>query len=342
MSYEYQEPSTNCFDNLIGIKGNCGVSQVPDSGLFLQDLPHINLSVMDAAIGKEAQSAFDELERKLQLAQILVVNELRTALSSRFKINSVLDNDRVGYFKENLEVRAAQSKYIGANIKISQYPYLEILITRIAIQSQVTAIIPVFIIDLLSGNILDTILINAVAETIVYKDVFKKYKTNGQISNLYICYDDTGLPAYQTLINPSGYCPGCNGGWSGRNYTQVRGASMSLSGVTDQDIVSESNTGGLCVEYNVSCDIDRFACSIKYELSQPIWYRAGILILDDIIASKRFNSLIRLFEGDYKEAREVYQKMYDNQLKWMLNNMVMPKDICFHCNPRYSTQTVLP
>lgn len=332
----------DCIDNLIGIKGTCGAQTAPDSGLYLQDLPNINISVMDAAIGKEAISAYDELARKLELAGTLCVNELRTALSSRFRLNAELENSRVGFVKENLETQAAQAKYIGANIRVNAFPFLELFVSRIGVQMQTSGAVDLKVIDLITGTILETITITAVAKIPTYVDVYKKYKTNGQRQNIFIGYDATTKGSYKTIINPN-WCWTCNGSWHNYIYSQARAVTIGLADtLIDSSITSVDNTGGVIVEYSLGCDIERFFCSVKYQFALAIWYRAGILVLDTIINSKRFNSLISLFQGEHTECRQYYQSLYDNQMKFVLNNLNVPNDICFVCNPQTKTEINLP
>lgn len=331
-----------CFDNLIGIKGNCGALQVPDSGLFLQDLPNINIAVMDSAIGRDVTSAYDALQRKLELAGILVVNEMRTALSSKFRMSGVVESGKVGYIKDNLQIQSAQAKYVGTNITVDEYPYLEFYITRIGVHLQTSGDVDLKVVDLNSGTVLDTITITAVANTPTYKEVSKHYKTNGNQLNIAVVYDATSEDSYKTSVHPN-WCRTCSGSYYNCSYSRIRAVSIGLADVlVDSNLTSLDNTCGVIVEYNLACDLERFACSIKYQLAQCIWYRTGILVLDEIINSKRFNSLITLYQGEYSECRSYYQNYYDTQLKYVLNNLRIPNDVCFLCQPKVMTESVLP
>lgn len=330
-----------CFNNLIGIKGTCGEQTLPDSGLFLQDLPLINIPVYDKAIGSDVVSAYDQLARKLELAQTLVVNELQIAISSKFKVLTEIENAKVGFIRDNLETLAAQAKYIGANIESSVSRYAEIFISRVGVHMQASGAVSLLVIDLNSGTTLDTISITAVANVPTYLDINKKYRSNGQKMNLFIGYDATTKASYKTLIHPN-WCRTCNGSWYVNSYSRIRAVTIGIAdSKIDQNLTSTDSTGGVIVDYSIGCDIERYACSVKHHLAQPIWYRTGVLVLDEMVTTQRFNT-ISLQTESIEQARTYYQGYYDTALKWAIRGLAIPKDYCFICQPRAKVETVLP
>ena len=88
----------NCFDNLIGIHRTCPPTS-PSSGLYIQDLPGITLSVANAAVDNETISGVKLIEEKITFAQNAIHAALRNQLADKLKINSIIQNDTLGFMR---------------------------------------------------------------------------------------------------------------------------------------------------------------------------------------------------------------------------------------------------
>src|SRR5687768_4492424 len=107
----------NCFEDIIGIKGACGPLETPSSGLYIQDLPGVDLKLANAVLTDE-DSAFQFLRDKINYATSSVVAQLNSLLAPFYKTNSVLENNLIGAFTEYMTALPAAAKYRGITIRL--------------------------------------------------------------------------------------------------------------------------------------------------------------------------------------------------------------------------------
>jgi len=74
-----------CFTNLIGIHRTCNPI-APTSGLYLQDLPGITLSVANSAVDNETMSGVKLIEEVIEFSVNAILAQIRTQLSDMIRI----------------------------------------------------------------------------------------------------------------------------------------------------------------------------------------------------------------------------------------------------------------
>lgn len=336
-----------CLENLVGIRTACGTQVTSDSGLYVQDLPHINLKLADAVV-TDQESGYQLLLSKINLAGEYLKNDVLNRMAPHFKQVSVLENEQVGYFVENKPLSPGiTDTYKGIQFKVRESPHLDLFISQIRLFSNYSGDIQVKVFDLIQGKELDSITVTAVAGEIVSKDVFKVYKTKGQNLNIFIGYDTTGIDSYKTtLYNPRNY-PGCTSCMSpyrwGNKYVWLYSQKIGVSDVKVQNSLSGSNdTGGLSIDYSLNCTLDRWVCSMRNTLAFPLWHRAAVEILREVQISTRLNSLVTLKKEETADLMGFYEGQYMNSMDNIFKNLKVPNDICFYCNPRIQTGVIRP
>lgn len=332
-----------CFENLIGIKTQCGEPTVPDSGYYLQDLPLINLKLADS-VSDGVDSGYQYLKDKLDFATNNLANDVRTRMAPYFLQNSVIENMQVGFYQDNRQFNPGiADTYKGIQIRVSEYQYLNVFLSSVSIYCDYTGQIEIKVIDLVQSKVLDTIPINAVAGQIVTIPLFKNYASNGQYVNLFIGYDSTGIASYTSNIwtQPGrfGACSTCRPCHTLRNkYLILYSRSLPKQGPWLMNSVKGINEcGGLSVTVSLNCSIDKWLCQMKSALSFALLYRAGIEILKEAINSPRFNSLITLGKEQMRAILEDYEMEYGKAMDGVFKNLRLPNDICFKCNSKINT-----
>lgn len=332
--------AVSCLDGLIGVRGSCS-DTAPDSVYYINDLAGIGLLEADKAMDAEAQSAYDFLDSKIDLAGDIVLNNVRTHFSPRFKASSVLENMTVGIFTENLQVASSQATYlVGKEIEL-QEGYYELYISKVGLHVATTGSVNVFVYDLISNKLLDTIAVTATSGEVSYADVSKSYKGNGQRVHLFIGYAAT-FDSYKTNLTAG--CHNCKNPFRHTNpFAVVNSAKvLSASNKVSENLESNSNLDGLSITFSVNCSFEPFVCTNKLVLAEAIWYKAGALIAEEMEFSKRFNSIINLHRNDANELRERYEARYVDSMSTILQRMKVPDNICFECNRKVKLTVNLP
>jgi hypothetical protein len=299
---------------------------------------------LNAGIEADTQDAFTLLDRKIGLAKIAVANDLYTSLALNQRVNTLLSDQVAGYFQDDMQgVAAEANKYKGIQLwnRQSGSSFLELQISEIGLQVNYTGDVDVKIYDLISATLLKTITIPTVAGEIVRVNTDFGYVSKKQWMNIYVCYETTGIPSYQTYILNSG-CAACNRNASNQ-YMFMNAASIGTSqSMINSNLSGISNTAGLSITYSLNCAIEPFICSIKNLCAYPLAMKTLAEVMREMSNSNRFNSIISLNRGDNKELMAYYEAEYERAMKNIMMNMVLEDKVCFPCLPKVKIVTRVP
>lgn len=336
----------DCLSNLVGIRTSCGDQVVSDSGLYLQDLPFINLKTADAIV-TDQDSGYALMQQKLNIAHNYLVNDIRQKMLPYFKSHSVVENDIIGYYMDNMPPVDPQSAYKGIQIKIMEYPFLSIYISSVSLFIDFTGDVDIKVYDLTQNKVIDTIQVSAVAGEIVQVDIHKEYQTNGQTLNLFFAYDASSISSYQTNTFSPGYigytsCRGCARRRDAVNeYIYAYQKTLPLNTPAIQQNLQQSNsTGGISLTYSVACSLEKWICQNRVGFAMALLHRAGMELIKEFLISNRINSLVTLKKDDAEKLSLDFQAEYDKSMDNVLKNMRIPNDICFKCQKRVSTRAI--
>jgi hypothetical protein len=332
----------DCFDNLIGIHRSCN-NTTPSSGLYIQDLRGINLAVANAAIDGETVSGLKLIEEKIRFAQNAILAAMRMQLADKIRINSILQNDTVGFYKTNLTVVPAEAGMLkGIVIKADQYQYLELFISKIYLKLSEVVTTNIVVYDLMSDTLLDTIEITTVAKVPTAVLVNKSYLSKKQKLHLFIGIDSSVANTYETNLTSAG-CISCTGGKYSNRYVTFSGGQIdSASQKIDSNISSNSGTNGLSLEYSLNCSIEPFLCNMGNQIAWPLLHKAGAEIMKELISSRRLNSIVNIDKSTNEELRDEFEAEYMASMSALLNNIKTPNDICFNCNSKVRKVVAIP
>jgi hypothetical protein len=332
----------NCFDNLIGIHRNCDET-TPSSGLWIQDLEGINLSVANAAIDNETISGIKLIEEKITFAQNAIAATLRNQLANKVRIQSILQNDTVGYYRDNLRVVSAEAgKLKGIRVKVQKYPYLEFFLSRIFLKLKDAVTTNVYVYDLLSNTLLDTIPVTTSARVATAVTVNKAYQTNRQRLHLFICFDSSVSDTYETNLLSSD-CASCYGHEYSNKYISFYGGLIgSGEDKIDSNVRSNSGTNGISLEYTLNCSVEPFICNMGNQLAWPLLHKVGAELMKELLASRRLNSVVVIDKEKNVMLRDKFEAEYMASMSAILDNMKLPNDVCFKCNQPVRKAVAIP
>lgn len=331
-----------CLNDLVGIKNTCE-TPVSKSGLWLQDLKGFSLKLADAAIDEETSSGLELIREKYIFAQNAILAQFRAQFQDKIRSGSVISNDTIGYYPEKLKVIIKDNTVLkGIKIEIKNQAYLEIFISSIGLLFKDAVVAPIEIYNLITGKLLDTFEIETIAGEPTYISVNKSYPTQNQRLVLFIAFDAGLSDYYDSSLSKSG--PSCCGQNTTSNpYSNVGGIKISKASqkITGNGL-STPGTSGLTVDYSLNCNVDNLLCSVAGKFAWPLLHKWGAEIMDELIFSRRLNSIITIDRSLNQQLKDEYEEEYLSSMSALFNNMKMPNDICFSCNARSRKVVSIP
>lgn len=331
----------DCLDNLIGIDGTCNDVD-STSGLNITDLPNISLNIADKGISENFLSGKQLIEKKIQFAKNTVLNRIRAYLLPKVRINSNLENDTIGHYTDNLKIETLEAnKYKGIEVTIDSNPNLEFYINSISFQTKTAITTNILIFDLITGNQLDAFPITTTVNNITTIQVNKGYKSNKQRLHIIVVVDSGLSDVYQTSIHRNflSTCSTCTQFWN-NSYIRFNGIEIpQASQKISSNLKGINGTNGLSINYSLNCSLDAYICNIGNLLAWPVLHKAGAEIMRELIYSKRLNTIVTVFNKDNEALREEFEGEFEASIKEVMENIVVPNDICFSCNPRTQWKT---
>lgn len=321
-----------CLSNTIGIRSDCDTT-APDSGLYINDLPGISLNFVDATINEEYASGKDLINKKIALAEEQIKNEVYTYFNDKVYAESLIDNNRLGEYQENLQLVSSQSgKWKGIKIDLDKSGYTKLFISSISLflASAITTDVKIF--NLITGKELASKSVTTVADEPTAVTFNQEIQTERQPTVIFIAYDSGVADSRKTILSNTRYyneCSECC--YSNAVFTATSGTIDKNKDLISDNLVSENNTGGLSVEYSVYCTLDNFVCNHSRLLALPLMYKVGEMLATEAMHSDRVNSYINI--DDNEGLADYMEKQYDKRMKHVLGRMRTPNDICFHCRP---------
>ena len=324
-----------CFQNIIGLDSNC-VDIPSSSGVYASSVD-ITERFLSQIITSEFSGVSDFHRKKLSFAIDSVVGELHSLLSSKYKAVSVIDNFKAGIIQENQQEVTPTGTYKGIIFDlVSDRSYLDFYLSEIELFVKYTGTIPVLIVDLLEGKILNTINVDTVSGEITSFRPMLTFPSKKRRLQLFIGYDTTGITSYQTLIRNSN-CSSCTPTYRVRNsYENIMSATIPLASNFRRSNVSQSNdTGGLTVTHSLSCNHRDWLCSIANVLVHPILYKYAQIVFEfalNVSPNERYNTT-DTNNADLMEKRlQAAGSKYIESMNAVLMNMKLPQDErCFEC-----------
>ncbi len=326
----------DCLNNIIGIDKLCTPS-VPESGLYLQNLPGITIRTADASTDEETKSGIDLINEKIKLAQSAMVQDAISFLLPKVKTKSLIESDRIGEYKENSETVASEIGYLtGKKISISNYPYIEIYIESVDIKlTSVVTDEKIFVYDLLTNTKLDEFTFTSIAGSVVNIPIKKTYKTNGHKLLLFIGYESDLSNSYKTNLRSTG-CRNCSRTYSNRYVSFSDAKILAASSKIDANIISE-NTNGISISYSLNCSVESFICKQAKLLAWALLHKTGAELMRELQYSKRLNSIVLINGKDHIELRSEFDAEYSRSMQNVLDGLRIPSDVCFECNQKIKT-----
>lgn len=301
----------SCLENYIGVR--C-LTTNPKSGLWINDLPGINLRYAADIVDSDGNSGLQFLKEKVDFATMLVLQELSGAVLPYFRINSIMDQIKIGEWRSTFLAPANQFR--GIKLKANKSRLLRIRVNAVRVKIQQTNFSGNIKID--NGN--DFVLYPFTTDANGEAEIFPNYLSD--TTDVWVLMDNTGINVNNTEVKT-----GC--GCSTKSSKYITGNGWNGTGLSN-------TTYGIQVEAVAECSFDEFGCLIMSKLPFVILYRAGIEIVKEAITTDRLNSITLLDSEKADFLINDFTNEYNKHVKNLVDSLPelfkRMDDCCISCN----------
>lgn len=322
----------NCIDDIlcgnrtiIGIKDFAECAK-PESNLFINDLPGITLRSAAKITSEELQTGSALLKHSINMAIKHVYDEFSQQLQPYFNTNSIVEARQIDTFGNEIIPMAAIER--GLVIKRWRSELANIYVHEVYIKAKQSGNITLNIYD---GCDITTKTIAVVADCITKARIDYKAKEE----EIKILFDQSAFDVYGcSLINNLGYNDCRCGSWANKGLF-VTGWNGSAE---------QAKCFGVGVYASVKCDFENIFCALLDQLYFVLWYKAGIVFLNELLYSDRVNAVTMFTKERAKELIENFDQQYKSKYNQAILNaktfINSTKGECIACNgTKYSQLT---
>ena len=345
--------SLDCLKDYIGVQG-CAVT-TPDSGVFINQLPGIELEMIDS-LADEQQVDFNGVWDDVQERAVRrLKTDVNAEFKKRYKLKNITESINMARIIDTTSTTVGAAQYRGVALTLNRsdenfaYSNLQTFyIPDISLYFTSLNATTIKVFDLRTGTELYTKAVVAPAATgwttIQINETFTSRE-------LFIAYDATNLDSVlqdltklKNAVNRSqGGCTYyCCGG--GNANAELRGATSNISAlVTESDLTTGDNSFGLSVKWSVVCSFDTFVCQNKEPFLRSLWLLLGIELSRERRFTSRLNEftafdnntaqeLMKMFEIEYRGG-VIDDIQYEGELFMAIDALnVHNSDYCIECN----------
>ena len=313
----------SCFENYINLD-----ESIPSrSRLYASSLPGIDSEMIEGLSKTPDGSPDDTWEVLYKRAHDSLVADVGRALNGKFSVDLKLVTRETSSFKETLNITTGLA---GVKIYFDLPKYARIHIISIGLYSEEaydSPDIPFYVYDTdEDGDLLyETTSEIAEGKNTVYVD------QDFEEDTLFVAYDSeyafrgTENKKYSTPYLYWG-CDECRfdcGGYEGK--------------------VTQVNSGGLNVKYNVYCSIEKFVCENINLFAQALLWKIGQVISEERRFGERLNRFTTMTLERWEELIGFYTEKYNTDLSEVIKSMRISEDYyCFPCRRAVTSRSQTP
>lgn len=329
----------NCLQDFIGIN-YCG-APVPDSGVYINDLPGINLIGLDKIADAE-QKTFAAVWEAIQKRSLL---RFSSAVNNEFgrryrlkRLNQSIVLPEIVNTTTNQTAAANEKR--GFTLKIGGEQWVSAL-QSIHIQSlrlyQKTAVNTTIKFYDVTGAILNEVKSISVTGAVGWQTVNVNTTFHG-VSKLFVGYDATGISSPETKIDSSldaCDCDACE--------CYPCGIKVQPAKYNGTDITTGNNTFGLSGIVSSVCDFNNIACTNKAMFTTALWYLQGAEAMAERIYTDRINRYTTVDLNKARDLREEWELQFRQELMAAINGIDLSlNDCCIECNHQVTSVEMRP
>lgn len=316
----------NCLTDYIGVLG-CGANE-PDSGIYVNSLPSINLRQLNGIADAE-QENFTGVWNDIQTrSQNKLLVDVSTRLRKRYKLNSFIESFKLSEIINPLsflplnEERgfSYDTQNWGYNTLKSQFFLINVEYIKLNLSFVTTNPILIQVIDFDSQKVLFSKSL-LVANQIIGWNLIKVNKSflNQRVKFVYDATEVVSVSTPQDLLISHG-C-GCFNSHCGGKLEGIKGATVG------------NDSFGLVAKISLACTYEPLICMNKEIFSSPFLYLLGSEIMIERIYTERLNEFSTVGKEEAKELNNYFQSQYELGMENVISGIsVSLNDCCIDCN----------
>ena len=313
-----------CLLDYIGLRG-CS-SEVPESGLYVDDLPGFSLDRINALAGSDNPTA-EAAWAKIQAQAISLFNsDVQKWMPKDMKLSTIIVDQIAGNSELTEVVETATDEYKGYYIRASGSRHLQAVINRVQYYSAADTTVTFKVFDALDGLELYT-QARAVVEGWNHVPLNISIPARGERLEIFVCY----LSAVDSMETASWASDGC--------FCDVNQCSLAKGGriATSSDVIEGNITfdggHGMIVPYQIRCGIGGFVCEMRESLKVALQYKMGVqCLIEEMFNPSLFNVFTAMDNEQKKETITYFETIYAQEMESALSSIAPVKDgLCFVC-----------
>ena len=318
---------SDCLEKLVGLDG-CTEGSEP----FKLNQIGYSVSQIEDFLD-DSYATVDELFQSVRsTAAKMVSTDIISHMPKSVAAFTGLENRTVGVLPDNREL-ITQTGFVGVRLDFyNRSEMLNLRIGRIRIYAAFSGDVTLNVYNVMTGQIIGTATVTAVADNIVEINTDIRIVSNRQDLKLWIGYDSTGLGnAYKIQLDSRG-CKNCSNRDSRSAFILSRMSSIAAP-FTFNTLSSLNHTGGLSFDYTIECDFSAYACSLAGYLGLPMLYKTAMLLLEYGMKSGGQFSEQKTTNAENNDERYSQASFhYMEEMKKAISNMKFPVNRCFRCD----------
>lgn len=332
-----------CFIDYIGLRGAIS-GIIPDSGLYVNDLPGINLKSLDMI----ADSDKLNYQNLWNIIQQRAVKKFEKAIyaefNKRFRLKRIVQSIDLTKQVDKTVVYAPIPQWRGFSIQLTfknmqrivASPFQSTFIQELWLYLNAVPVadIAVNIFDMETGDTLDAFSVPAATAVVGWNKikVFKKYIAY----EIFCAYDATAVPGADLYIPPTVefYSTEMVNWIYGFVFANayVRGAQTIIQDDPTQ-LAFGIQSYGLSGIFSVGCTYDGLACNNKMLLGDALQYLLGAEIMIERTMSDRLNRYTTIDKDQAGKALQYFEEEYTQRIQQALEGIdIKTSDSCIDCN----------
>lgn len=301
-----------CFTNFVTIRGTTS-----KSGLYINDLPGIPIDLINKLRTKDSSSLSEFWSRFYERSVYTFLGEISNYISKKFYANEVVESRVSGEFTS--DTNSTGETYAGVLLDLPESRYVEnqILTLKfnvVSIGSPNTASIYIF--DNEGGTLLQTEEVTDIAtgiNTVNFYNVFDQDK-------LYIAYKPSEMTVKQT-----------------KSYDRYYDDQDTLTSI------NQINNGGVIVEINNFCSLEKLVCSRLYALRYAFWFHLGVELMKERVLTNEINKYTHLTIEKAEQLGAVWEQDFKKKVEAAFKHVKLNDDkLCTECRGVVSIRKSLP
>ena len=299
-----------CLKDWIGVK--CLTTS--KSGYNINDLEGLNLRYAADIADSNYVSGLQFLKEKIDFATALVLNEISKYAENYYRVNSLVDQLKVGEWKNTFTLPANLDR--GIRVRAHRSRMLRIRVNSVEIRIQEANHTDTLTIK--DGIFTETYSFTTDSTGAAYVQANYLSKTN----EIFITINDQNINVNNTDVKQ-----GCGCQSKQSNYLIANGWNGSNVSNTTYGIVADTVA---------ECDQNELYCILSSKLTFPILYRSGLEVAKEAATTDRLNTITLLDDDKVEYLLKNFINEYEKHMKILIDSipdlMKRVDDCCIICN----------